>query len=111
MGGSEQASPPRPLGRPFDGLRAPSSPFLQGPLYNCRSHQLYHLEHLTPAPPLILREPQHERPQSLQYRLCKGLIEGYGRDLGVEEAFGGLLELGAEVGMGDVDELLSPFPD
>ena len=30
---------------------------------------------------------------------------------GIEEAFGGLLELGAEVGMGDVDQLLGPFPD
>ena len=71
---------------------------------------MYHLEHLR-MERLVLREPQHERPQSLQYRLCEGLIEGYGRDLGIEEAFGGLLELGAEVGVGDVDQLLGSLPD
>ena len=31
-----------------------------------------------PPPPLILREPQHERPQPLQHWLRKGPIEGEG---------------------------------
>ena len=62
--GGEQASPPRPLGRPFDGLRASGLP----------------------------------TSRSIGYS-------------GIEEAFGGLLELGAEVGMGDVDQLLGPLPD
>ena len=31
-----------------------------------------------PPPPLILREPQHERPQPLQQWLCKGLVMGEG---------------------------------
>ena len=29
-----------------------------------------------PPPPLILREPQHERPKPLQQYLCKGLAKG-----------------------------------
>ena len=31
-------------------------------------------------PPLILREPQHERPRPHRERLCKGLINGGGKD-------------------------------
>ena len=33
-----------------------------------------------PPPPLILREPQHERPKPLQQYLCKGLAKGEGMD-------------------------------
>ena len=50
---------------------------IEGPLRNCRLYRLYHPDHSTSAP-LILREPQHERPQPLQHWLRKGPIEGEG---------------------------------
>ena len=48
-----------------------------------RSHDL------PPPPPLILREPQHERPQPHRERLYEGLIEGEGKEIRPLAHFGG----------------------